>query len=158
MHSLLRTASLHIPLVLKRSETYTNESGSMWATSLHISCVLRWSGTTFIKLAIFIYVFRLDEVKVYPETMIYYAKTYQIVKKRLSVALDQLFLDSAFNTYFCVCGPCQVNPQPTFLMTYTLLIFCIHDCTRLVLNLFYLQNGKHFSWNNFNQLSVLILS
>ena len=58
MHSLLRTASLHISRVLKWSGTYANESGSMRTASLQISCVLRRSGTTFIQLALFIYVFR----------------------------------------------------------------------------------------------------
>ena len=41
MYSLLRTASLQISYILKRSETYTNESGSVRAALLHISCVLR---------------------------------------------------------------------------------------------------------------------
>ena len=55
MHSLLHTASLQISYVLKRLGTYANESGSVHAALLHISCVLRRSGIVIIQLVMFIY-------------------------------------------------------------------------------------------------------
>ena len=49
MYGLQTPASLHILCVLKRSGTYSNESGSLCTASLHISCVLKRSGISIIR-------------------------------------------------------------------------------------------------------------
>ena len=45
-HGPLLTASLHISCVLKQSGTNANKVGSILTASLHISCILKWSGTS----------------------------------------------------------------------------------------------------------------
>ena len=50
----MHIASLHISCILKRSGTYTTEHGSVRTASLHASCVLRLENA-IIQLVMFIY-------------------------------------------------------------------------------------------------------